>query len=217
VGHLLAAARWNQEEDVVRRSAQLLRQRQKIPDLVEVHAGDRRVDLELDTGALQGLDARKRPLEGPRHLPECVVPRGIDAVEADAHAPDAGLADPPCHGIVHQGAVGGHDHPQALRVAVGRDLEDVGPQERLAPRKDDDGPAEGGDLVDEAQASPRVQLPLVGPVDRGGPAVDAGQVAAARHLPGHHAQRPGKDHPVTGRFRFLHMCRMTHPGFSPCL
>jgi len=80
VGHFLSPARGDEQEDVVRRRPQPLRQGEQLLHLVEVHARDRRVDLELDAGALQGLDARKRPLEGPRHLPERVVPLGIRAV-----------------------------------------------------------------------------------------------------------------------------------------
>jgi len=196
VRHFLSPARGDEQEDVVRRRPEPLRQGEQLLQLVEVHARDRRVDLELDAGALQGLDARKRPLEGPRHLPERVVPRAIRAVEADAHAPDAGLADLPRRRVVHEGAVGGHDHPEAPRLAIGRDLEDVGAKKRLAPGQDDNGPAEGRDLVEKPQAARRVQFPLVGPVDRRGTAVHAGEVAAARHLPGHHAQRAGQDHAV---------------------
>ena len=95
MGHLLAAARRDKEEDVVRRCAEILRQREQPLDLVEVHPRDRRVHLELDTGPLQGLDARKCSFEGAGHLAERIVPFGIDAVEADADAPDPGVADFP--------------------------------------------------------------------------------------------------------------------------
>ena len=73
---------------------------------------------------------------------------------------------------------------------------------------------EGGDLVEKAEAAPRVQFHLVGPVDGGSPAMDAGKIAAARHLPGHHAQRPGQHHPVPVRVRrFSCVLMMSHLFF----
>ncbi len=211
MGHLLATARRNKEKDVMRRRAEILRQREEPLDLVEVHPRDRRVHLELHPCPLQGLDSRQRPFEGAGNLPEGVVTGRIDAVEADAHSPDACIADLCCRCVVDKRPVGGHDHSQALRVAVGCDLEDVRAQKRLASREDDDGLAESGNLVQKLQAPPRVQLPLVEAVDGGSPAVDAGKVAASRHLPGHHAQRAGQDHPVTSAvLRFFLVLMQSH-------
>ena len=71
---------------------------------------------------------------------------------------------------------------------MGRDLEDVLPQERLPAGEDDDGLGPPGQVGQEVQGLGRVHLAGVDLVPGTGPAVDAGQVAAPGNLPGQDPQ-----------------------------
>ncbi len=87
-----------------------------------------------------------------------------------------------------QGAVHRHHHAVALRGAVGRQLEDVLPQQGFAAGEDHHQLAQGGQVVQQGDAFRSAQLPGIRPGTRRGPAVEAGQVAAPGGLPGQQPQ-----------------------------
>jgi hypothetical protein len=88
------------------------------------------------------------------------------------------------------------------------DLEDVGAHERVATGEDEDRVRERGDLIDEGEALLSAQLTLIGAVDRRGAAVHAGEVAAARDLPGDDARRRGAGCVAGPRARVLRVLCM---------
>ena len=100
----------------------------------------------------EGLVERARPAED-------VVGGRVRAVEADADAADAALPDAPRHVGVDQRAVGRQRDNQARVGGVTGDVEDVGPEERLAAGEHEDRPGEGRDLVDQT----RTPRPWSGP------------------------------------------------------
>ena len=85
--------------------------------------------------------------------------------------------------------------------AVGRQVEDVVPEQGLTAGEDDHHLAHGGQVVQEPEAFLRSQLPGIRPGARRGPAMETGQVAAPGHLPGQEAE---------GRDVFRFMAGMIH-------
>jgi hypothetical protein len=199
VDDVLAAAGGDQQKDVVGHGAQLDRQLLNLGDLGQVELGHGGVDLEGNAGAFDALDTAQGPGEGPRHLAELVVGLGAGAVQTDAQTLDADGGEFLCNLVGDEGAVGRHHHAQSQPVAVGRDVEDIRSQQRLAAGEDHDRLGHLGDLIEQAVGLRCVELAGVRAPGGRGPAVDAGQVAVARGLPGHQAQgivrgrgRPGE-------------------------
>ena len=87
-----------------------------------------------------------------------------------------------------EGAVHRHDHAQALAGAVGRQIENVLPQQGFAAGEDHHRLAHGGQVVQQGYALVGGQLPGIGPGARRGPAMETGQVAAPGGLPGQEAE-----------------------------
>ncbi len=109
--------------------------------------------------------------------------RVVDAVEADLHV-DVVHARQPA-GLVggHQPAVGRELHADALRDAVLDDLEEVGPQHRLAAADVDVEHPQPAQVVDDGLHLVGGELVRVAGA-RGAEAVDALQVAGVGPLPG---------------------------------
>ena len=136
-GDLDAAADGHEQEEVERLAAQVLRQLQRLGHLVDVVARDGRIDLERDARPAQVLDPLERAVE--RALAAENVVRGrIGAVEADAHAADARGLDPPRDIGIDQRGVRRQRDDQPAVGGVGGNVVDVGPEQRLAAREDED-------------------------------------------------------------------------------
>jgi hypothetical protein len=71
---------------------------------------------------------------------------------------------------------------------MGRDLENIIPQQGFAPCEDNDGIPHLGDLIQKVQARRRVQLALIGTQGCRGPAMDAVEVAVSGNFPGYQPQ-----------------------------
>src|SRR3990172_1836769 len=76
--------------------------------------------------------ARQRVLERPDPAADLIV-RGADAVQADADVGEPRLPDSQRQIVRDQSAVGRKDAAQAVAARPGRQLQDIGPLQRLAP------------------------------------------------------------------------------------
>jgi len=89
----------------------------------------------------------------------------------------------------HQGTIGRHHHSESFIGSITGKIEDVRSKERFSTCEDDDGFADGGDLIHHPQAFLSGEFPWVRASLCGGTAVDTGEVAASRELPRNHSQR----------------------------
>ena len=127
---------------------------------------------------------RTAPSKAPGTPRNSIVLRGAREVDRDAHAGDADVLDAARDLRRDERAVGRHHRAQALADGVLGDVEDVGAHQRIAAGEDEDGAGERGDLIDEGEGLGGAELALVGPVHGRSTAVHAGEIAAARDLPG---------------------------------
>ena len=185
IQNVLAPARGNQKEDMVRRGPEIHGELLNLRNLIQIGLGDRGVDLKLDARIPGGPNAADRALKGAVHAPEPVVHLFGSAVQADADAPDAGFGHFFGRNRIDQGAVGRHDHAKPFLCAVGGQFENIGPEQGLSAGENHDGLPDLGDLVQQPQGGFGIQFSLVGALGGRGPAVHAGKVAVSRGFPGH--------------------------------
>ena len=184
----LAAPHGDEEEHVVRHSADLHGEVGDVAHLVAVPIHDGGVQLERQARLLAGLDARHGEVVGMLEPAEPVVLDGIEAVHRDAHGAGSGLLQP--HGDLRRDerAVRAEHGAQPARGGVRHQLVDIGAHERLAAREDHHLEAGAGDLVDHLLALLAGELfvsGLLGVLV----AMDALEVALVRRHPRHEHRR----------------------------
>ena len=184
VRELLAAACGHEQEWMVGHGAELDHHLEQLGQILYVVFRDRGVHLELHADLFEVLDGLHHTFERAFHTTEGIVALCVQTVDRERHAHDAGVLDLLRQLLGDEQAAGRHDHAQPELGAVLGDIVDVLAHHRLAAGEDDDGVAEGLDVVEEAIARLRVKLARIGPVLGRGPAVDAVQDTAPRHLPG---------------------------------
>ena len=93
-----------------------------------------------------------------RHAAEVVVRRCDGAVEADRDARDAGVGNPRRDAVGDQRPVGGQGHAESRGDAVFRDVEEIGTEECLTARQDEDRLGDLGDGVHQIESPRSVEL-----------------------------------------------------------
>jgi len=196
---LLAAAHWDEEEDIPHDDGQFFKQSAQVVEIVGVVAADGGVHLDGDArlvGPLDGLDGA-RPSSG--QPAELVVNLRSGTVEGDAQPHQAGLLQLE-HGFAREQrrGAGGDRDLHALAGGVTDQFVDVFALHRVAAGEDEDGHAHLGDLIDQLLALFMGQLVRVGNGLGRGATVLAGQVAGLGNLPD--GQKGGfvKVQPATG-------------------
>ena len=151
-----------------------------------VVAGHGEAQADFDATRGTAADAAQRLGEGTDAAAKGVM-HVADAVHRDADVIKAGALDAVGHGLVHQGAVGGQRHAgKAQPLGLGRQLEDVGAQQRLAARQDQRRHAEGSQIGHDRDHLARTQLAAEILVGGAGITVAAQQIAAPHQIPDHH-------------------------------
>ncbi len=130
-------------------------------------------------------DAVHRGVEGALHATEVVV-GFLDAVQADADVIEADGGNAVDIAFVDQRAVGGQADVEAHVLGAVGDVEDVGPQQRLAAGENQHRHAEALEVVHHGEDFGGGQLAGEILVGRNRVAVLAGQVAAPDQIPDHH-------------------------------
>ena len=147
-----------------------------------------RIDLKIQFRFPGHGNPAQGAFEGAGDLSECVMGFSRGPIETDAYPLNARVDHLSDDLRREQGAVGGHGHPEAQAIAVLRDIENIGAKQRLSARQNDYRLCNFGDFVHHPPALGRGKLPFVGAVLRGGPAVNACEIAGTRKLPGYKAQ-----------------------------
>ena len=167
-----------------------LHQVQHAREIGVIVLGQGETQADLDAAFPTEPHPRQRRLEGALAPTKSVVriPQSIQAhthiIEADGvNRVDVGRGD--------QGAVARQPHVKAHGLGAAGDLEDVGPQQRLAARQDQHRDAECLQIVHDAEHLLGGQF--AGKIDVGGGRVAmlAGEIAAPDQIPDHHGARQG--------------------------
>ena len=170
------------------RAGKKVDQLQHAGQVAGVVLGHREAHPHLHAQSGAQAQAGQRAVEGAVEAAELVV--GLaDAVEADSHVVEVGGGDGVDVGGVDQRAVGRQAHVEAHLLGPPGDLEDVGPQQRLAPRQDQHRHPEGLQLVHHPEDLIGAQLAGEVLVGRDRITVLAGEVAAPDEVPDHHRAR----------------------------
>ena len=186
VGEPFAAACPHEEEEVEDARAELPREIDHRGNLADVPVGDAHVEREVDALGPERLGRADGAAPGARQVAERVVARGVHRVEGERRSLDAVRLHEPGLLRAEEHAVGPEDDGEAVLPALGGQLEDVAPEQRLAASEDQEGPGiDPGDVGHHPAALLRRELPrrrgARGPADV---AVGAEEVAALGEVPG---------------------------------
>lgn len=129
--HIFSPSHRHQKENVMGRRAQFDAQVGQGFGLVKIPGRQGAVDLKRQAH-LQEVGRRfPQPFESPVKAPEGIVAGRVRPVQAQADPGQAALPHGPGQAGVHQGAVGGQEHAQAQGLAVGGQVQNVGPHQRF--------------------------------------------------------------------------------------
>src|SRR5450830_813850 len=181
-----AAADVDEEEDLPDVRPGALHERGDIGEFLEVLTHDGRVDLDVEPRGDERPDGRDGVVEVVLDRADALMGRRGRAVEADGDRPDAARRDALDH---LRGQRGGHRGGQRHRdpevLGVLDELEQVGAQQAVAAREDEDRvrTSEARYLVDEVASLGDVELARERLRQGGSPAVPARDAARPRGLP----------------------------------
>ncbi len=185
VDHIFRTPRGNQQEDMMCHGAKIDRQIQDFRDLVDIMSRHSSINLKLYAHLIQPFNTLKGSIKGPWHFPKLIMFLGACPIKGNAHP----LNPRRLHSLSdlwrNQRPVGGHHHAQAQQRSVFGQLKDILSQQGLTARKDDDGLTHLCNLLQYLKTLFRVQFSSIRPSFSGSPTVDAIQVAASGHFPGH--------------------------------
>ena len=149
----------------------------------DVVAGHRHAQADLDAPVAEAADGCKGLTVGAGVAAEGVVNR-LGAVDGNADVGDAEVADPVRPGIVDERAVRREGDADATGLRVGGERADVRAEEGFAAGEEDDGDAEGGEIVDHGAGLVRREHALLARAC--GVAVRTGEIAGGGAVPHHH-------------------------------
>jgi len=162
---------------------------------------------DLDAACMAQADGLHRGLVGAVQATEAVV-GFLQSVDADTDIVVADAGNAVDHAFVDERAVGGQADVKAHGLGTARDVEDIGPQQRLAAGQDQHRDMKTLEVVHHLIDFSGGQL--AGEVGVGGNrvAVLAGEVAAPDQIPDHHRTGRIAFWPERCRVRnFLHVLR----------
>ena len=188
VNNVFSPACGNEQKNMQSHGPKVFGQFQNGWNLIVVELGNGGVDLKFNAGFFGGLNTVHGRIIGAGNPSKAVMTLTGGPVKADTDALDAGSRHFGRVFVVHQGAVWGHDHAQALVCAVFCDVENIRPQQGLSAGQDDNGLTHLPDLVQEPERGRSIKLAAVWPHGGGGPAMGAVQIAVPGGFPGHQSQ-----------------------------
>ena len=128
---------------------------------------------------------------------------GIRPVNRDAHPLHSGLQQTGGDLWRKQGTVGRNYHPEPQTGAISRQFQQIFPQQRLAPGKNNHHLAHTGQIIKKRPTLFRSQFAWIRPLSGRSPAMRTGQITAPGDFPGQQAEGRNFYCTLLGRVHFL--------------
>ena len=179
-GQFPPAPHRHQQEKMQRIRAELLRQFQQFGQFMRVVRARAHVDLQRQPGAAYGGAPAQCRGMAARLPAEGVMCLRAGAIQADAHALDAGCREATRQRVIQQCAVARQRDAGEDRAKVLGDGEEIRAQQRLTTAEDDDGIGDGADFRGDAGEFRRASIP---PAPAAGTAPPRGSAGSAGCTP----------------------------------